>query len=234
MALFQSPGRDSGPSRTPAEILAAFLALVSIPWSGFRSFTDASHGPAVPRWLRFNPLVGIPVLHGPGRKVPRPGGGCFNPLVGIPVLHGPPTAICSRGSAVSIPWSGFRSFTEHRGSKGRYEAVEVSIPWSGFRSFTGCTAPARPCPPSGFNPLVGIPVLHGTGTGGLRFLCTVFQSPGRDSGPSRYFSCDRFLAMRMFQSPGRDSGPSRDAVIDAWLLRGYSFNPLVGIPVLHG
>ncbi len=61
---FQSPGRDSGPSR--------------------------SRMPDVPigARYRFNPLVGIPVLHGHHRDRKRGPEVRFNPLVGIPVLHG--------------------------------------------------------------------------------------------------------------------------------------------------
>ncbi len=43
--------------------------------------------------------------------------------------------VAQAAGLVSIPWSGFRSFTD-AGARGLVVRAVVSIPWSGFRSFT--------------------------------------------------------------------------------------------------
>ncbi len=133
---------------------------VSIPWSGFRSFTHVLLLATHPQLAGFNPLVGIPVVHATRTRRERDSLRCFNPLVGIPVVHARRTAPPCVGSSafqspgrdsgrsrvvptlhesaptpVSIPWSGFRSFTQ-LDNIARAAADIVSIPWSGFRSFT--------------------------------------------------------------------------------------------------
>ena len=93
-------------------------APVSIPLSGFRSFT-----------LRLRAV----------RRAQQPG---FNPLVGIQIVHSLTPIRALARIAVSIPLSGFRSFTlDHR--RRAVPDVPVSIPLSGFRSFTPAVAPRR-------------------------------------------------------------------------------------------
>ncbi len=111
----------------------------------------------------------------------------FNPLVGIPVVHAnPPQEQQCQDLHVSIPWSGFRSFTRLRADNS--------------------SSPGR------FNPLVGIPVVHASGNSRASVPKYTFQSPGRDSGRSRWPELSGPTGDSWFQSPGRDSGRSRTRV----------------------
>ncbi len=232
LVAFQSPGRDSGRSR----------------WDGCF--------PASTCRARFNPLVGIPVVHAHGaRAVPR----CLEP-VSIPWSGFRSFTLFKvwagkNGPKVSIPWSGFRSFTPRPllyldeltwfQSPGRDSgrsrrdgvpqarpAARVSIPWSGFRSFTPM---ARACISSramGFNPLVGIPVVHAF-AGCLRAGRPAVSIPWSGFRSFTRAEYDGKLEEYKFQSPGRDSGRSRPHSYAAFPAAIGRFNPLVGIPVVH-
>ncbi len=85
---FQSPGRDSGRSRQVAQAARLEQIFVSIPWSGFRSFTLEMDVSGEATHMRFQ---------SPGRDSGRSRAHdamvcqrlliSFNPLVGIPVVH---------------------------------------------------------------------------------------------------------------------------------------------------
>ncbi len=180
---FRSPGRDSGRSRKARMRHAK-------------------------RPLRFNPLVGIPVVHafrgavdGWVSEVSIPWSG-FRSFTRANSCGFGCGCIC-----VSIPWSGFRSFTLVR-SRPRVAVVVVSIPWSGFRSFTPGGAGQHRARDGGFNPLVGIPVVH--------------AAQARGGGQRARVSIP-WSGFRSFTPPRRGAGART---------RG-SFNPLVGIPVVH-
>ncbi len=231
---FQSPGRDSGPSRRSCSTSA--YEQVGFQSPGRDSGPSRRTHEHLHRQARasFNPLVGIPVLHASAPLRSRLEASGFNPLVGIPVLHAPLAPSCwprcswfqspgrdsgpsrrqfitdgSRSRAVSIPWSGFRSFT-------------LTVPSSFARRATLFQSPGRDSGPSRA-PARTWPSRTAR-----------FQSPGRDSGPSRLssalcnwsiapvsipwsgfrsFTLAESVAERnrplVFQSPGRDSGPSR-------------------------
>ena len=169
---FQSPCRDSDRSLLHMQADYRQRYLVSIPLSGFRSFTlDAP--PANCRLVGcFNPLVGIQIVHSERLQSKTSTVLRFNPLVGIQIVHSTWLLILSHFIRCFNPLVGIQIVHSctHR---------NVATHPIGFNPLVGIQivhSQSRMHPLSGrrgFNPLVGIQIVHSSFSTCVQSLCPV-------------------------------------------------------------